>query len=565
MDDDRPIQPDDRMARVQAGDLGAFVDLVRPLTGRLHRLAMIAAGERSAAERAVAGAIRSTWRDARVLRRAADVDARLARGLAAALPRSRQAGAGTPLDRALAPLRPADRVALARCLDDAPDDAALTVASRAGVETAARADGDIVDLDGPLAGWDLARLRSALASAAGSVDVEALIATIRPDLGNTVPEGEARVALRSALPGRTTAVRVAGLAVAVVVGASLLAWDTSAPESRGAAEQARIAPSPGTPSPGAGTGAAPDGADRAGSGSGSPGADTPGDFPVEVDGLPVLGVNAAKRLAADPSARGRAIAIRGWLTAPTIRDECATGVAPATPSADPLTREAAFCPRDAVLREVPGSEWGVAHLHPQLLPGTGLGRVARAFAVASGESIPAVVIAHYRDPLAQLCAVEGRHCGEDLVVDRIAWALGAPARPPTAVLPAASGAATRRSASDAAMIAEKVHAGLRVVAVTGVPTAKLGLVEPAAADVPSPSGFAWLVRGLVQPRRGDPVGAAITWLIIDDRTGGIVAAPDAAAGDASAPGAGFLFASQVDGALVRGVGDVLDPARAALP
>ena len=576
MDDHRPIQPDDPLPRARAGDLDAFVDLVRAPAGRLLRLALIAAGERSAGERVAAAAIRTAWRDARALYSAEDLDDRLARGLVAALPRRRPAGAGTPLDRALGPLAPADRVALARCQDAAPDDAALTVAGRAGVESGAPADGDIVDLDGPLAGWDLARLRAALAAAAGSADVDALLATIRADLGSTAPEGEARVALRSALPGRVAIARVMSLAVAVVVGAGLLGWTASTPDAPGAADHARDAPASGIPQAEAGAGSAPGGAEGASGAARTSGAapasgaaevDTPGDFPATMDGLPVFGVNAAKRLARDARIEGRAIAVRGWLTAPAIRGECAAGVPRARPSADPLL-EAAFCLRDAVLREAPDSDWSVAHLHAELLPGTGLGRLARAFAGAGGGSVPAVVIAHYRFPLAELCALEGRHCGEHLVIDRIAWALGAPSRPPTAVRPTtASGTDPVRSPSEVLEIAEKAYGGLRVVSVTGVAAADLGLVEPAAAAVLSPSGFAWLVRAILEPGPFAIArnGAARTWLVVDDRTGEVTPAPGAVASSRGIAGPAALFPKRVDGALVRGAGDVLGLAQAGLP
>jgi hypothetical protein len=575
MDDDRPIQPNDPRRRpadrasdgappgaANRDELEAFLDRVRPRAGRLLRLATIAAGDPGTAERAAAAAVRSTWRDARRLDPTHldpdDLAGALEIRLAAAVPRRRSATAGTPLDLALAPLKPADRIALARCLDPVPDEAALRVAGRAGVEFAALAGGAIVDLDGPLVGWDLQRLRASLAAATGPLDADRLVARAAAELAGTRPDHGWMAALREILPGPAVAARGIALVLAVVVGASTLALTASRPDAAGGVAGSTA----GTEGPAAGTG---DGSSGVGGVVAGMAIDTPGEFPAEVDGLPVLGVKAAKRLVGDPSARGRAIAIRGWLVPPTLRDACATGLPSSRTIRDPLSPEAAFCLREAVLREAPVDRWSVTHLHAQLRPGTGLGHVARALAAADGSAIPVVVVAHYGDPLAALCTAGGRQCGEALVVDGIAWAVGAPTRPATAVRPTVPGTETRRSADDAIAIAEEAFAGLRVLAVSGLPTAELGRVEPAAVDVAPPSGFAWLVRALADVRPGDEREAVGTWLVVDDGTGEIVAAPDAAAGRTGTPGSGYLFPKRVDGALVRSVAELRELAADGMP
>ena len=596
MADDRPIQPDDRLSpresppgardplpRARAGDLDAFLDLLRPRVGRLLRLATLAAGGRAAGESATTAVLRTVWRDARRIRDAADLDRRLEQALIVRLPRRRPGGDGS-LDRALRGLTPAGRLALAGCLDPHPDAEALATAGRAGVEvppgrrapgTAADAvAGTIVDLDGPLAGWDVARLRAALAAASGPVDADRLLDGLRAELGDSRPDGEALAAIRALLPRPAVAARGLALVLAAAVGVTALAWTTSRPEAEegSAGGSGGAAPSAtGAPAVGGGAATAAD-------------LDTPGDFPADVDGLPVVGVNAAKRLAGDPSLAGRSIAIRGWLTVPQIRETCSapapvapgldgTGSpAPAqVPVDDPLGAAAAFCLREAVLREAPGADWGVAHLHPQLLPGTALGRIRRVFAATDGEPVPVVVVAHFGDARAASCTGAGRHCGEEMVVDRIAWTLGAPSRPPTAIRETRTGTEPLRSPAEVLEIAENAYGSLRAVSVTGIPEAELHLVEPGTADLAWPGGpasaggYAWLVRAMVEPRPGDPPGAVRTWLLVDDRTATVVAAPGSVAGGGDTPGTGFLFPKRVDGLLVRSVADARALTEAGLP
>jgi hypothetical protein len=552
---------DDRLARARAGDLDAFLDLVRPRAGRLLRLAAIAGGDPEAARPAVAGAIRIAWRGVRGLPSELDLDRRLEVALTAHLPR-RLAADATPLDRALRPLAPGERLALARCLDPRPDATALAVAGRAGVEIPASGPprggpveaivGDIVDLDGPLAGWDLPRLQAALAAAAGAPDTRLLVGDLRAELAGRPPDRAGIAALRSIAPRPIAVARALALGLAVVVGAGTIAWATSRPDEEAAAAGPAVA----TPAP-----TAPP-ATRSVAGLAS---DTPGDFPAEIHDLRVIGINEALGRADDPTLGGRSLAIRGWLTRPAFREPCAA-------TDDPVAEGAAFCRREAVLREAPGDEWRVAHLHPQLLPGTGLGRVRRAFAAAGDDPVPVVVIAHFGDPRAAPCTAAGRHCGDELVIDRVAWALGAPVRPPVAVLPEASpGAGTpaaadaRLSGWDAMSLAEETYGGIRGLSASGVPAAALELVEPAAAGAVASPGLTWLVRAIVDPRPSDPLGATRTWLVVDDASGAVMAAPGAVASSAWAAGPGFLFPRQVDGTPVRSVTEALSLVETRLP
>ena len=232
---------------------------------------------------------------------------------------------------------------------------------------------------------------------------------------------------------------------------------------------------------------------------------------------------------------------------------------------DPLSAAAAFCRRESVLREAPDTGWGGAHLHPQLLPGTGLGRTRRLLAQEPGSPLPVVVLAHFGDPRVASCSMGGRHCGEELVIDRIAWADGKPTRPAVAVRPAGPVMETARTGWDAMELAEAAYGGIQAVAVAGIPAADLATVEPAAAGLASPSGFAWLVRAIVEPGPRDPRGAIRTWLVVDDRTGQVVAAPGTVAAATGTTRTGFLFPRQVDGIVVRSVADVRALAETRLP
>lgn len=587
---------DDRLARAREGDLDAFLDLVRPRAGRLLRLAAIGAGDAASARRAALAAGRTVWRDIRRVDTADQLDAGLERALVVALPRRHGGATGEvatadgPLARALRALPPAERVALARCLDPQPDPVALAVAGRAGVEVDAVARGgaddatiEIVDLGGPLAGWDLARLRAAL-GAAGRASTpggpDELEEALRDTLAATRPAAAPLAALRAILPGPAAVGRGMALAVAAAVGIGVLLEVAPGRQDPGSADSAGGAATA-APRDGAGPTGSPGDGGRATDGAAA--LEAAAAFPDEVEGLRVIDVSQAKRLARDPALAGRTLAIRGWLSPPQLRDPCrvpaavhaavgdtpSAGVAAAAaPVTDPLTAAAAFCHRDAVLRESPSREWSVAHVHPQLLPGTGLGRARRV--LARGDPVPVVVLAHFGDPRAGSCAAGGRHCGEGLVVDSIAWVLGASARPPVAIATPAP-ADDRYEAGRLAMRrVEDAYAGIVAVAASGVPAEHLGLVEPAADGVPAASGYAWLVRAVVAPQPSDALGARRTWLVVDDGSGEIVAAPGALAragdGTAGSPGtAGFLFPRTVDGSPVRTVAEARGIVQAGLP
>ena len=99
-----------------------------------------------------------------------------------------------------------------------------------------------------------------------------------------------------------------------------------------------------------------------------------------------------------------------------------------------------FCEQIAVLGEAPW--YGAAqnapdapgfHLHPQFPVGVRMPSQATNVAVSpSTATPPVVIIGRFNDPRARPCEPAGRHCGLELVVERVAWVDGTayPRRPP---------------------------------------------------------------------------------------------------------------------------------------
>jgi hypothetical protein len=197
----------------------------------------------------------------------------------------------------------------------------------------------------------------------------------------------------------------------------------------------------------------------------------------------VISVDTAHRLAGGGTVTGRALAVRGWMSAILLPGPCAVPDAPAGRGvvSDPLAPEAAFCRRVAILRESPIRESDVAHLHPQLLPGTGLGDATAALSVTGGDRVPIVLLAHFGDPRLETCASGDPRCGEEVVVDRVLWVAGQSIEPPTAVRPIPTDPAPRRAPADAGAIVDEAFIGVRVTSIAGVPAGDLGKLEPAAA------------------------------------------------------------------------------------
>lgn len=185
------------------------------------------------------------------------------------------------------------------------------------------------------------------------------------------------------------------------------------------------------------------------------------------------------------------------------------------------TCEGTFCARTGIIAARPfTAATGFAdignHLHPQLPVGVVLPRAAdlsRADPAPDGpEAPPAVLIVRFDDLRARECLPAGRHCGEELVVERVVWVDGdsypairavepaVPVTPPAIRIRTAGRAAERGlGASATPMMAVLVRPGT------------IAYIDPAMAPLlagvgPDP---VWYVRGL----RLGPGEPAIQWVI----------------------------------------------------
>jgi hypothetical protein len=89
----------------------------------------------------------------------------------------------------------------------------------------------------------------------------------------------------------------------------------------------------------------------------------------------------------------------------------------------------AFCARIGILAQAPwAADTGFAqlgaHLHPQFPVGVRVPFRVTEVGRSGWAASAAVVIARLDDPRARRCVPVGRHCGEELVVERVAWVEG---------------------------------------------------------------------------------------------------------------------------------------------
>ena len=155
-------------------------------------------------------------------------------------------------------------------------------------------------------------------------------------------------------------------------------------------------------------------------------------FPGRVDGLQVHGVRWTLDARSRGLARGR-IAIAGYLGEEVAGPGCRFDQ-PAFPRT--------ACVRVAVLaadpwdgRSVSERELPPYHLHAQVLAGVDV-RVGEPATDRPNDprSLAVIVVAHFDDPRAEPCVPEGRHCGQELVIESVAWrddiGFGAPSTSP---------------------------------------------------------------------------------------------------------------------------------------
>jgi hypothetical protein len=233
-------------------------------------------------------------------------------------------------------------------------------------------------------------------------------------------------------------------------------------------------------------------------------------FPPSIAGLDVHGVHWTLEARNRGLARG-VIAVAGFLGLDAIPEECLDSR---------LGLFGPFCRRVAVLGETP---WFGAthnspdpagfHLHPQFPVGVRVPSQASFVALSpSTRTPPVILLARFSDPRAEACVPEGRHCGQELVVERVAWVDGNEYPTTPTVDPAVDdGRTLAELRRDAATAATSLPAGGYPLLTALVDPATVAAVEPDATDAARRlSGPVWLLRGLRV--EGDP--ARVEWRIV---------------------------------------------------
>ena len=243
-------------------------------------------------------------------------------------------------------------------------------------------------------------------------------------------------------------------------------------------------------------------------------------FPSTVAGLDVHGVQYTLEARNRGIARGL-VAVAGYLGLDTVPDGCTDRR---------LGIFGPFCERIAVLGEDPwygatnnGPDAPGFHLHPQFPVGVRMPSQSTNVAISPSTATPPVVIlGRFNDSRARPCEPAGRHCGLELVVERVAWVDGTaypttPTLDPLVERPDESIATLRR---DATLAEAHLASGAYPLLTALVDPTTIAAIEPraapAAARLTEP---AWFLRSLHE--RGDTT--RIYWLIVAGDGGTLVA------------------------------------------
>jgi len=138
-------------------------------------------------------------------------------------------------------------------------------------------------------------------------------------------------------------------------------------------------------------------------------------------------------------------------------------------------------------------------------------------------AIPVVAVGHFEDSRAPACGVGRDWCGDDFVVERLAWLDGSWVTAAPARDPAISALDTPDNGPRAREIAQRAATrGEQILSLAIVGSRLLAIVDPMAAAVAGPDrvGTLWYVRSIARPRTG--AGAEVAWAVIDDATGRVL-------------------------------------------
>ncbi|HEU0243493.1 MAG TPA: hypothetical protein VFQ75_06265 [Candidatus Limnocylindrales bacterium] len=244
-------------------------------------------------------------------------------------------------------------------------------------------------------------------------------------------------------------------------------------------------------------------------------------FPSTMGGLDVHGVHWMVEARNRGLARG-VVAVAGYLGMDAIPGACRDAR---------LGVFGPFCARVAVLGEAPwygatqsGPDAPGFHLHPQFPVGVGMPSQAAFVAIsASTQTPPVVLLGRFADDRAARCVPDGRHCGQEFVVERVAWVDGAafPTTPTIDPLADIGGVSLAQVRADEAGALATLPAESYPLLAALVAPATIARVDPAIALSAGRlrQAAVWLVRGLHAP--GDPT--RIDWRVVS-RDGGRVLA-----------------------------------------
>ncbi|MDQ3871274.1 MAG: hypothetical protein M3301_06635 [Chloroflexota bacterium] len=255
-------------------------------------------------------------------------------------------------------------------------------------------------------------------------------------------------------------------------------------------------------------------------------------FPSSLFGLPVRNTAETLRLRRARRSAG-VVAVSGYLSLSGERASCSDSVVPPG-------RLGSFCHRVGILVDSPQSPfnptrgipawWLGPHLHPQFPVGTRLPEeTARTVLAARGAPLPVILVGRFDDPRAVRCPPDGRHCGEELVVDRVGWSDGEVWRRSTAFDPLLDAKIRDRAwKARFGLVGSAFPGNTPILSATLIASQNLPRLEPQAAAAVTrrnPRDALWLVRALVvgAGRRGEPAVGRVVWAIVDASTGEIVA------------------------------------------
>jgi hypothetical protein len=200
-----------------------------------------------------------------------------------------------------------------------------------------------------------------------------------------------------------------------------------------------------------------------------------------------------------------------------------------------------FCRRAAILTDEPKPIFAVRtgdpsstdriraigpHLHPQILPGTVLPAElteGEDTGDAPVEPMPAVVIGRFGDPRAERCRPGGRHCGEEFVLERVAWIDGRWSDRDLARDPAIGPGAIARGSVTRAIASREADRGEVILSRAVVRRKLLSFIDPAAARALGANAGreVWYIRSLGKPPSSTET--VVKWAVVGHPTGLVLA------------------------------------------